>query len=242
LSVLRCLAKLAVVGLVVPASSAAGVSSFTVTSSLDGRTVLPHRIPWTARTMLAPSRVKEVDFLVDGKQVWAEHRAPYVFGDDGNMLVTSFLTPGRHRFTVRLVSTSGASAVDGATAKVLPAPSPPAQLAGTWTSYRPKGGVPAGDWRLVIDKVGWRILDTKGGGNLVDVVYSGASLATIESGMVSGRPGLDGNGWCNDRPGTPVRTRWSIQAGHLAFSAAGGHGCAADLVKFLAQGVWDKRT
>jgi hypothetical protein len=182
-----------------------------------------------------------VAFLVDGKKIWVEHKAPYVFGSDGNALVTSFLTPGKHRFTVKALSATGTSAVDTVTAKVLPAPSPPAELAGTWISHRPGGGVPAGDWRLVINKIGWRIFDTAGGGNLVDVVYGTAGLATIESGMVSGRPGFDLDGFCNDEPGTPIRIRWSVDAsGTLAFARAGGHGCATALTKFLAQASWTR--
>ena len=229
--------------LIAASSSVAGTPTpFKVTSTLDGKTVLPHRIPWIAKPSLASATVLRVDFLVDGKQLWVEHKAPYVFGSDGNALVTSFLTPGRHRFTVKVFSATGGSAVDTVTARVLPAPSPPAELAGTWTSHRPAGGVPAGVWRLVINKVGWRIYDTARGGNLVDVVYGTSGLATIESGMVSGRPRFDLDGWCNGEPGTPVRIRWSIDASSgLAFTPAGGHGCATDLTKFLAQGTWTKR-
>jgi hypothetical protein len=73
---------------------------FGVTSTLDGRSTLPHRIHWQAFPKPSAS-VTEVDFLIDGKQFWVEHNTPYFYGDDGNYLVTSFLAPGPHAFAVR---------------------------------------------------------------------------------------------------------------------------------------------
>jgi hypothetical protein len=83
---------------------------FTIRSSLDGRAFLPHRIRWIAyasRPVLFPG----VEFLIDGKVVFANRLVPYAFADDGRdeasgtrktgYLVTSWLTPGPHAFTVR---------------------------------------------------------------------------------------------------------------------------------------------
>ena len=89
------------------ASSFAAASSggetaprFVVTSTLDGKSVLPHRIRWRAQPSLPVSQVSRVEFLIDGKVGWDEENAPYTYGDDSNWLVTSWLSPGRHRFTV----------------------------------------------------------------------------------------------------------------------------------------------
>lgn len=141
-------------------------STFKVASTLDGKTVLPHLIRWRGLTTLPQGKVAEVDFLVDGRVAWIEHEAPYVFSDDG-FLVTSFLSPGRHRFAVRVVARDGRRATDTVTARVLPAPVPPAALAGTWertitdTSGAPRAGgagnptdtlTPPGTYRITFER------------------------------------------------------------------------------------------
>ena len=77
--------------------------SFKVRSTLDGKTALPHRIHWVAFPSLPRKQVAEVAFVIDGgKPRWIEHNPPYTYGDDRGYLVTSWLSPGRHRFTVRV--------------------------------------------------------------------------------------------------------------------------------------------
>src|SRR4051794_21130870 len=71
-----------------------------VTSSLDGKRLLPHRIHWLAFPHLQTTSAVKVDFLIDGQVRWSETKAPYSYSDDGGFLVTSFLAPGMHRFTV----------------------------------------------------------------------------------------------------------------------------------------------
>ena len=83
------------------ASPSGSRAPLTVTSTLDGHTALPHRIHWQAFPSGPPLDVSEVEYLIDGKQLWVEHNPPYFYGSDGNYLVTSFLTPGKHTFTVR---------------------------------------------------------------------------------------------------------------------------------------------
>jgi hypothetical protein len=91
-----------------------------VTSTLDGRTVLPHRIQWQA--FPNPSgNITEVDFLIDGKQLWGERKGPYYYGGNGNYLVTSSLAPGSHTFTVHVVYANGSVATDTVTASIPPA-------------------------------------------------------------------------------------------------------------------------
>jgi hypothetical protein len=170
--------------LAIAASSAlaGGIAQpFRVTSTLDGQKVLPLRTHWIVRPQIAAAKVKEVDYLIDGKVRWVEHSAPYNFGGDDNgrnlgFLVTTWLSSGRHTFTAQVKTTDG-SAIDMVVARVLPAPAPPAALAGTWTrtmtpqdqkKSNPKFGrdnvPPAGVWRLVFDQVGaWELDSLKTG-------------------------------------------------------------------------------
>ena len=109
---------------------------FTVTSTLDGKTVLPLRIRWRARPQhVALAQVKEVDYLIDGRRAWTEHHPPYYYGSNegayGNWLVSSFLTLGEHTFVVRAVTRNGRIATDTVKARVLAAPAPPAKPAST---------------------------------------------------------------------------------------------------------------
>jgi hypothetical protein len=87
------MAVLLLIATVVSTSSALAAGGirkpFTVGSTLDGKTALPHRIHWTAHPTLPASRLNGVDFLIDGKVRWVEVNAPYTYGDDGNWLVTS---------------------------------------------------------------------------------------------------------------------------------------------------------
>lgn len=165
------LALLAALPLAGAGSAAAAKPAFKIRSSIDGKTVLPHRIHWIARPSLPGREIKRVDFLVDGKVAWVEHEAPYVYGEDDGThrgyLVTSWLAPGRHRFAVRAVASDGRKATAAVTARVTPPPDLPAGLAGSWqrtitdTSGSPAPGgpgnptetfTPAGIYTMVIDK------------------------------------------------------------------------------------------
>jgi hypothetical protein len=150
-------------------SASAASPHFTITSNLDGKTVLPSRLHWIARPSLSSGTVTEVDFLIDGRVAWIEQKAPYVYGeDDGShvgYLVTSWLPPGPHRFAVRAVAGNGSKVTRVVTARVTARPDLPAGLAGTWrrtiadTSAAPAAGssgnptethTPAGTYTMVI--------------------------------------------------------------------------------------------
>lgn len=159
-----------------------------VRTTLDGHTILPFRIRWIARPT-HPGNVSRVDFLVDGKLIWTEHGAPYVFGgDEGGahmgFLFTSWLSPGRHGFTARATYSSGNHASDKVVARVKSSPSPPSALAGSWTrkvtqdDLKKSGpdGPPLGQWHLVFDRVGAWHLDPLGSGLLNAVQIGNASL------------------------------------------------------------------
>lgn len=60
-------------------------SSFAVTSSIADGAHLQRATPWSAQVSPA-GNVASVDFLVDGKVEWTEHKAPYFFNDDNNLL------------------------------------------------------------------------------------------------------------------------------------------------------------
>jgi hypothetical protein len=172
----------ATVAIAASSALAGGAVPPKITSTLDGQKVLPLRTRWIVHPQIAAAKVKEVDYLIDGKVRWVEHSAPYVYGSDHNgrdlgFLITTWLTPGRHTFTGKVMTTDGSSATDTIVARVLPAPPPPAELAGTWTRTMtpadqkksdPKFGrdnvPPAGAWTLVFDQVGaWELDPVKTG-------------------------------------------------------------------------------
>jgi hypothetical protein len=113
-------------------------ATFGVSSSLDGKQVLPIRSHWLGYTDLPTSQVDRVEFVIDGTVRWVERHAPYTYASDDNgknlgWLVTTWLSSGRHRFVVRVFDETGQSAEDAVTARVVAAPTPPPVLAeGTW--------------------------------------------------------------------------------------------------------------
>lgn len=147
-------------------SIAENAKTFTVRSTLNGKSELPHRIHWIGVPSLSRTKIAAVQFLIDGKVKWLEHKPPYTYSDDGGYLVTSWLAPGRHRFTVRATATDGRKATHTVIARVQAAPEPPATLAGTWqrtvdTTNAPKPGtrgnptetpIPAGTYTLTFEK------------------------------------------------------------------------------------------
>ena len=140
-------------------SGAASGERFKVASSLDGKNVLPVRIHWRARPHIASSKVASVEFLIDRHLIWTEHRAAYFYGgNDGRIttrLITSFLKPGLHRFTVRADLSDGRTATDIVKARVVQAPPPPAQLVGTWTHNCWAAACDHGVVTLSIAGLGW---------------------------------------------------------------------------------------
>jgi hypothetical protein len=217
------------------ASSASPRDRLSVKSSLASHSTLPHRIPWTATPSVPPAQVSEVDFLIDGRLLWVEHNAPYDYGSEGNFLVTSFLSAGRHTFTVRVATLGGKTASATATARVPPAPAPPSGLGGTWRRFVKQPDVsapPSGYWHLAINRVGWKIYDTSGGGNVLDVAYLKPGLLEVRTGMATGHDEVAGaasdedlSGFCNNEPGVPVRYRWSVRGSKLQFRYVSGQAC-----------------
>ena len=213
-------------------SSVAEAKAFIVTSTLAGKKVLPHRIRWIGRPNLPASQVSIVEFVIDGKVRWDEGTPPYTYGDDRNWLVTSWLSPGRHSFVVRATAKDGRVALQKTTARVVAAPSPPAELIGTWKHSL------QGTWVLKVDHTGWKIRDPFGTGNFIDVAY-------LPDGRLQSRGGIfttpdspfEGNGWCRDS-NAPVNYRWAVSENILTLTNYGPDRCR-DGGGAQQHGVWN---
>jgi hypothetical protein len=245
------LALLAAVAAMSAGGAFGGAQPLAVTSSLDGKKVLPQQFRWIARPNVAPADVTEVDYLIDGKLRWVEHYAPYNYASDdehGHLgyLFTSWLTPGQHRFTARVKTAGGKTASDVVTSRVVPAPAPPAALAGTWTRTMsvadqakadPKYGTdnvpPTGRWKLIVDRVGIWELDPLRGGIVEafsvsgDVVHSYAPIQMVPR-KGSGDPGsihrfgarIDAGGGVDCDESGPFGTyRWTVSGDELTLAA-----------------------
>jgi hypothetical protein len=220
----------------------AAAHDFAVTSSLDGKAVLPHTIAWLGTPSLPAAKVAEVDFLIDGRQAWIEHAAPYSFSDDGGYLVTSWLRPGIHRFTVRARTSDGRTAVDTVKARVAPAKDPPTALAGRWertlaTSVPAPGGqgagAPAGRWVLVFDRKWvqdrapgrWDPVKsaTTGAGAVVDNEWVPGARRFELGGGVTTRLTTDADaegGWWCDPAGPSASYAWSVHGDTLTLTGS----------------------
>ena len=218
---------------------------FEVSSTLDGKSVLPQRIHWLAFPKLPRSQIAKVDFLIDGKVRWIEYNAPYTYGDDGNWLVTSWLTPGMHRFSVRVKTNKGRVASDTVLAQVVASPPPPAGLDGThWTRTFAAGQLdadtPVGIWTITIDSTGLRIKDPGGGANYIDVVYPSPGALQSRGGIWTRNPTTaekrnggahiqEGNGWCSDT-NKSVDFRWAVAGTTLTLTLVGQDNCGVSSV------------
>lgn len=230
-AVILASASVAVVATAVlsPSPRAAVRGAFSVRSSLVGKTILPHRIHWLGTPSLPEAKIREVDFLIDGQLKWVERHPPYAYGYDGNYLVTTWLRPGLHQFSVVAIATDHTRATVSSSARVGIAKPPPTKLAGDWarmvSSAEAGTSGRAGRWTLSIDKVGWRILDPSGHGALVDVAYLSAATLEARGGIATrNHDSHEGNIWC-DEPFQPVRYRWSVDGDALTISLAGPKRC-----------------
>jgi hypothetical protein len=221
-----------------PAATAGGEGQpLKVTSTLDGKRVLPLRMRWLAYPKVPASRISRVEFLIDGKVRWIEHRPPYNYGSDDfhghvGYLITTWLRAGRHTFTARAVSSTGRTGSDTVTARVLPAPEPPAALAGIWTrtvtadDIKKSGPMPPppGRWKLIFDRVGaWHIDPDQGGvvnqysarPGVIDVF---APITMAPKGV--NRFGAHGFGCCDCREDGPFGSySWSVAGNELTLKA-----------------------
>jgi hypothetical protein len=243
-------ATLALTCVAAVASAAAHAGSaakgLRVTSSLDGKTVLPHRVHWVAFPHLNGKGVKEITFLIDGKVRWIPDELPYTYSGTHGFLVTSFLTPGLHRFTVRVKTFDGATASDTVRARVIPAPEPPAQLAGKWQhdvshsapadpGASGEDAVPSGTWTLIFERR-WAetiapgkfdpvVSQATGFGYMLDSDYIPKATSFHIAGAVSIQALHDedrrGGWWC-DTWGPEADYTWSVSGDTLTLAPEGG--------------------
>jgi hypothetical protein len=211
-------------------SGAETTKPFVVASTLDGKTVLPHRIVWRGVPKLPAPQISKLEFLIDRKVRWIEENPPYTYGDDSNWLVTSWLSPGRHTFTVRAKAKDGRTALRTTVARVLPAPPPPADLGGSWKR---------GTWVLTIDKAGRKILEPLGATNFIDVAYfSGGRLQARGGIFTTLNSRVGGNGWCPDL-NAPVNYRWAVSADTLTLTHFGIDRCTQGPGAPKQHDAWD---
>jgi hypothetical protein len=228
---------------------------FKISSTLDGKRVLPLRMRWLAYPKLPAKKISKVEFLIDGKVRWIEHKSPYNYGSDdfhGHLgyLITTWLKAGRHTFTARAVDRLGRSATDTVTARVLPAPEPPADLAGTWSrtvtpdDIKKSGPMPppSGRWKLIFDRVGAWHIDPDNGGVVnqysarPDVIDVFAPITMAPKGI--GRFGAHGFGCCDCRGDGPFGSyNWSVSGNELTLKAR-HEGCPNR--RAIWEGVWTR--
>lgn len=263
------IALLVILGITPVASAASQRSSgFNVASTLDGKRVLPHRIRWVALPALSASRVKEVEFRIDGRLAWSESKPPYTYADDGGYLVTSFLKPGKHSFAVRVIPSAGHPATDTVIARVLPAPPVPAALAGTWrrtitdTSGAPSPGsagnptstlTPTGTYRITFDRR-WihdefpcttspcKYVGSTGAGGEFDSDWDPRATTFHVQGEVTFRIASDTArlaGWWCESGGPSANYTWSVSGNTLTLAPVGGHDPCA-IRGFIWSGTWTR--
>jgi hypothetical protein len=228
-----------------------------LTTTIDGKKILPARIRWLANPPGKASAVTEVRFLIDGRLRWVEHSAPFNYGSDdthGHLgwLVTSWLSPGRHRFTAQALLTGGRKVSDTVVARVLEAPAPPAELAGRWrrgitdddlARVNPAlvGNFPSGTWDHVFDRVGAWDLDPLGTGIVEHVGIQGDTIRidapiwitpSVHDHTTLERYGRKDIGGFFCREDGPVGTyRWSVSNDQLTLTVI-------DEPCVLRQAVW----
>jgi len=242
--------------------------SFNVASTLDGKTVLPHRIHWLALPALPASQVREVDFLIDGRRAWVEDKPPYTYADDGGFLVTSWLAPGKHRFSVRAIRSDGQSVTDTVVARVLPPPEVPTALAGTWqrkvartsgapapkTAGNPTGTLtPPGTYKITFDHR-WihdefpcttspcTFVGATGAGTEFDSDWDPGPTTFHVQGEVTFRIFQDTDrlaGWWCQTGGPPATYTWSVTGNTLMLAPVGGHDACA-VRGFIWSGIWKR--
>lgn len=249
-------------------STTAASTTLKVMSTIDGKTVLPPRIHWSATTTLPNQAIKTVQFLVDGRTAWVEHNAPYIYADPGGYLVTSWLKPGTHRFTARAVATNGRTATDTVIARVRAAPQVPAQLAGSWqrkisnTSGAPADGTPGnptgtltppGTYTLSFDRP-WihdtfpcstspcRFVASTGAGTVFDSDWTPGLRTFRVRGEVTFRDAPNTArlaGWWCETSGPAATYSWSVSGRTLTLKPVGGND-ACGIRGFVWAGTWTR--
>jgi hypothetical protein len=243
--------------------AAAHGAAWKVTSTLDGKKVLGRRVAWIAATPGLPrAELKSggISFLIDGKIVSFTDEQPYTFPDHGGYLVTTWLKPGPHTFTVRARAKDGTIMDDNVTASVVAASPVAATLVGTWTrtltdtSGAPKPGpnvtpTPTGTYKLVFDS---RWVQTRfpgkylgkasfktGNGFVIDNDWTPSPQSFQALGGVQFKVLLDSDaegGWWCEAGGPAATYNWNVSGNTLTLTPVGGtDSCASRGVVWAGQ-------
>jgi hypothetical protein len=236
---------------------------FKVTTTLDGKAQLPHRIRWAISIGLPAAQVGSFAFQIDGKTRWIGNRLPAVYADGNGFLVTSWLAPGKHTFTVKVYAKDGRRVTHTSSARTVAPPPPPTALAGTWQrTIDPSGGprltpghlAPAGVYRITFERR-W-IQDhlpgkfdrahsgNTGEGVILDSDWNpGATTFHVQGDVVSFAPNFHvnqetGNSWCF--PGGPgANYRWTVTGSSLQLAPVGGND-PCRIRGFIWTGTWNR--
>jgi hypothetical protein len=200
-----------------------------VSSISDGAT-LTNALPWTAVVagVAAGDRIERVEFLIDGRRRWIEHRRPYVFNDDHNALDPWILGRGSHSLAVRVVTSRGARASASAQVSVATTAAVPAALAGVWTrrvtaadfdrTHARRGQVPpTGAWHVRFARNGVAALEDRSGSGQTEAFIATPDGRVTFAGPVNwlspeGRRG----GFCEPAPSAAYR--WQEHASTLTLT------------------------
>jgi hypothetical protein len=228
----------------VPANPSTGAVP-TVTSTLKSGMVLTKPLPWTA--VVRGPAVTQVEFLIDGKSLWTEKNAPYVFNDDEELLVPWLLAPGDHELIARATSADGQTGEAVASVTTPAASALPSGLVGTFTRSVTQGDIdrtaqgpgrgadvaPPGKWVMHLKRGLLTFDDPFGSGGGEAISATGGTL------QMFGPPNWllpeDRRGeFCRHEP--PVAFAWKTSGSMLQIS--GGGNCADRDAVFV--GTWRK--
>ena len=141
---------------------------------------------------------------------WAgSSHTPYFYGNDDNWLLSSFVTPGEHTFTVRVITVDGQATADGGASVTRPELHRPGLRGATWVAPVTAADVlkstlldkppPAGRWQLRIGAMGRQLYDPTGGGLLFDVGYGPAGRLRMRPTIkYPPNPNSNNGGFCED--------------------------------------------
>jgi len=149
------------------------------------------------------------------------------------LLVTSFLKPGLHTFTVHAVTTDNQIATDTVKAQVTAPPAPPAKLAGAWTLKKATHAQRPPVTAFTITPKGWTI----GPDFRLDAQYLPSGNVVLGSLIINRPDQVDRV--CGDQP--PLR-RWrvvfSADDKTMQLNPIGSDPCQSRLAAL--QGTWTR--
>jgi hypothetical protein len=107
---------------------------WSVTSSIVDGATLAAPTRWSAEPVgPPPGGLDRIEFLIDGKLLWVERHAPFVFNNDGNYLYPYVFARGAHQLIARAVSASGERVTTTANVQMTQTPPKiPRALQATW--------------------------------------------------------------------------------------------------------------